>query len=187
MKTIGPPYSGKLNVRWDGKGMRRRSCTHNVSRANHSFTLDIVVLAQTKRQFCAAKKRLFRILQDLKLTLSPKKTRLGKLHDGFHFLGAKLAVSQNTPSQIQNTTVTMHDRSRRRALDHARAMKADSVHPETIKRYVIKWSRWWNTALQSETQRSILEAWAAYARIHDSYCAWMGQFWLSLAAARART
>ena len=21
MKTVGPPYSGKLNVRWDGKGM----------------------------------------------------------------------------------------------------------------------------------------------------------------------
>ena len=24
MKTIGPPYSGKLNVRWDGKGMVNR-------------------------------------------------------------------------------------------------------------------------------------------------------------------
>jgi len=21
MKAVGPPYSGKLNVRWDGKGM----------------------------------------------------------------------------------------------------------------------------------------------------------------------
>ena len=21
MKTVGPPYSGKLHVRWDGKGM----------------------------------------------------------------------------------------------------------------------------------------------------------------------
>ncbi len=25
MKTVGPPYSGKLNVRWDGKGMVTRS------------------------------------------------------------------------------------------------------------------------------------------------------------------
>lgn len=24
MKTVGPPYSGKLNVRWDGKGMVNR-------------------------------------------------------------------------------------------------------------------------------------------------------------------
>ena len=24
MKTVGPPYSGKLNVRWDGKGMVTR-------------------------------------------------------------------------------------------------------------------------------------------------------------------
>ena len=31
MKTIGPPYSGKLNVRWDGKGMVQ----------SHSFTLGL--------------------------------------------------------------------------------------------------------------------------------------------------
>jgi hypothetical protein len=33
MKTVGPPYSGKLNVRWDEKGMIGQ-------RPNHSFTLE---------------------------------------------------------------------------------------------------------------------------------------------------
>jgi len=26
VKTVGPPYSGKLNVRWDGKGMVKQPC-----------------------------------------------------------------------------------------------------------------------------------------------------------------
>jgi hypothetical protein len=37
MKTVGPPYSGKLNVRWDEKGMIGL-CIE----LNHSFTLDMV-------------------------------------------------------------------------------------------------------------------------------------------------
>lgn len=38
MKTVGPPYSGKLNVRWDEKGMIGRSAMA----PSHSFTLDVI-------------------------------------------------------------------------------------------------------------------------------------------------
>lgn len=38
MKTVGPPYSGKLNVRWDEKGMIGRSAMA----PSHFFTLDAV-------------------------------------------------------------------------------------------------------------------------------------------------
>jgi hypothetical protein len=39
MKTVGPPYSGKLNVRWDEKGMIGRSAMA----PSHSFTLDFLL------------------------------------------------------------------------------------------------------------------------------------------------
>lgn len=40
MKTVGPPYSGKLNVRWDEKGMIGRPAMA----PSHSFTLDGAVV-----------------------------------------------------------------------------------------------------------------------------------------------
>ena len=40
MKTVGPPYSGKLNVRWDEKRMIGRS----TMAPSHSFTLDYLQL-----------------------------------------------------------------------------------------------------------------------------------------------
>jgi len=61
MKTVGPPYSGKLNVRWDGKGMvngherdsealqqgnRQKTDRPCLKLLSHSFTLDLVVLAR---------------------------------------------------------------------------------------------------------------------------------------------
>ena len=64
---------------------------------------DIIILAQTKNQFVAARKKLFRILQQLKLKVSDAKTRMGKLHEGFHFLGIQFqvqpAASQNLPEK----------------------------------------------------------------------------------------
>ncbi|MBS0351106.1 MAG: hypothetical protein JSR33_07965 [Proteobacteria bacterium] len=57
-----------------------------------------MVLAQTKSQFVAARKKLFRILRQLKLKLSDAKTRLGKLHDGFHFLDYLLNVLSSRSS-----------------------------------------------------------------------------------------
>jgi hypothetical protein len=52
---------------------------------------DIVILTKTKRQYQKTKKRLFSILRTLKLTVSPRKTWMGKLSRGFHFVTAPRA------------------------------------------------------------------------------------------------
>jgi RNA-directed DNA polymerase len=64
MKTVGPPYSGKLNVRWDGKGMvidqdRASEALHmgkpaatdmpSLPSLNHSFTLDCNIHVSSRR------------------------------------------------------------------------------------------------------------------------------------------
>lgn len=68
MKTVGPPYSGKLNVRWDEKGMIGKPAMV----PSHSFTLDAVFVFQHPQEA----QRIYRVL--------PK--RLGKygleLHEG---------------------------------------------------------------------------------------------------------
>ena len=55
---------------------------------------DIVILCQTKRQLERCKKRLMSILQERHLQLSRKKTRIGAINGGFHFLGIQYLETQ---------------------------------------------------------------------------------------------
>lgn len=48
---------------------------------------DIIILCQTKRQLERCKQRLMDVLQERHLRLSRKKTRIGAIDKGFHFLG----------------------------------------------------------------------------------------------------
>lgn len=48
---------------------------------------DIVILCKTKRQLARCRRRLMNILQERKLKLSRKKTRMGPISTGFHFCG----------------------------------------------------------------------------------------------------
>ena len=57
---------------------------------------DILILCQTKRQYARAKKRLKMIIHSLQLTLAPKKTQMGQLNKGFHFLGIQYDVAQTS-------------------------------------------------------------------------------------------
>ena len=77
---------------------------------------DILILAQTPRQYRPAKKNLFDTLVALKLTLSPAKTRMGGIQRGFHFLGVHFEVSQNPQTQNQ-ARLHIHSRTCIRALD----------------------------------------------------------------------
>jgi len=48
---------------------------------------DILILCQTKRQLERCKQRLMGVLQERRLRLSRKKTRIGSIDKSFHFLG----------------------------------------------------------------------------------------------------
>lgn len=84
MKTVGPPYSGKLNVRWDEKGMIGRSAMA----PSHSFTLDFIVTAKSPD---ILKEKVTPIISSFLaqrgLSLSQDKTKIVHIEDGFDFLG----------------------------------------------------------------------------------------------------
>jgi hypothetical protein len=50
---------------------------------------DIIILCQTKRQLERCKRRLMTTLKERHLQLSRKKTRIGRIAGGFHFLGIR--------------------------------------------------------------------------------------------------
>jgi hypothetical protein len=108
------------------------------------FMDDIIILAETKRQYLKAKKRLQNILSKLKLSLSRHKTKMGKLEFGFHFLGVNFAVSQNQQSK-SHTIISIHDRSCYRALDKINGMREGAdYNPAKAQSYLSSWAMWWS-------------------------------------------
>ena len=141
------------------------------------FNDDIIILAQTKRQFVAARKKLFRILRQLKLKLSDSKTRMGKLHEGFHFLGIKFQVqsveSQNLPTKTPVLSATIHSRSCRRALERVCAMKQSAVYyPAEIQRYLRRWANWWACTMVPMTVNNLFQAWCDFTNVFDRVRKW---------------
>lgn len=58
------------------------------------FQDDVIVLCETKRQLKRCKERLMKVLKERKLRLSRKKTRIGRIDRGFHFLGIHYLETQ---------------------------------------------------------------------------------------------
>jgi hypothetical protein len=48
---------------------------------------DFIIFCKTRRQLQRAKQRMMAVLKERQLTLSRKKSRIGALEEGFHFLG----------------------------------------------------------------------------------------------------
>ena len=80
---------------------------------------DIIILVENKHQYAKAHKLVFKILQELKLTLSPSKSWMGLLKNGFHYLGVHFGVARTPQGKIQMTTIDVHPRTCRRAYDRA--------------------------------------------------------------------
>lgn len=68
---------------------------------------DIIILCQTKRQLERCKQRLMVILKERRLGLSRKKTRIGSIDKGFHFLGINYLETQ--PPGGTNGTQTLSE------------------------------------------------------------------------------
>ena len=69
---------------------------------------DVLILCQSKRQLNRAKARLLSVLKERQLKLSRKKTRIGAIDKGFHFLGIHYPGTQ--PQDNTNVTQT-HDKA----------------------------------------------------------------------------
>jgi RNA-directed DNA polymerase len=63
---------------------------------------DILILCKTKRQMNRCRRRMMEVLHERHLSLSSKKSRIGSIHSGFHFLGIYYPPTRTE----DNTTVT---------------------------------------------------------------------------------
>ena len=135
---------------------------------------DIIILVSNKRQYTKARKRVFTILQGLRLKLSPHKSKMGRLKKGFHFLGVDFGVTRISQRQTQVATVNLHSRSCRRALDKVEALRHDAVHPANIQRYLIRWATWWQTITKLERLELIFR-WVYFTEPFQPSSVWLGR------------
>jgi hypothetical protein len=135
---------------------------------------DIIILVENKRPYAKARKRVFKILKELKLKLSPHKSRIGALKGEFHFLGCNFEVSRNPQRQTQVVIVDIHDRSCRRALDNVQAMRKNAAHPVNIQRYLLKWATWWQTVTQLE-RFALICRWILFTERFQHSSVWLGR------------
>lgn len=155
------------------------------------FVDDILILATTKRQYLKARKRLQKVLSQLKLVLSKRKTKMGELKSGFHFLGIEFVVPQsqqilknplvstsgNKHEEPSPPSIALHDRTPRRSLDKVNRMKADAVNPEKVQGYVSKWSKWWARVCDPKINYlDCINHWINYARTIEEFkpYVWLG-------------
>jgi len=118
---------------------------------------DVVILLNGERAYRKARKRLFRVLRQLRLQISPHKTRMGSITPGFHFLGVDFEVAR-TPQRQSQVKATVHRRTCRRALDRVKAMRKDAVDSAKIQRYLIRWATWWS-AVVVRSKQTLIKQW----------------------------
>ena len=64
---------------------------------------DILILCKTKRQMNRCRRRMMDVLHERHLSLSRKKSRIGCIKNGFHFLGIHYS-----PTQTEDYTKVTH-------------------------------------------------------------------------------
>lgn len=139
---------------------------------------DVILLTETKRQYIKAKQKLRMILKSLKLSYSPKKTKMGLIRGSFHFLGVvfSLIEEEGTETQIQfpKIQVRLHKRTCARSLSKVELMDASADLPRKVQSYLRRWGTWWS---QTTTlyYRECLESWVEYTTQRAPAQTWLGR------------
>ena len=118
---------------------------------------DILIFAQTKRQLERCKQKLMNVLRERRLSLSSKKTRIGHINKGFHFLGINYP---GTKTQ-DNTNVTQaNDRSviQLNAAHNLLLLGGGQMSQLSIKR--LRWIALFHTRERCEKHASKLTQWS---------------------------
>lgn len=67
------------------------------------FQDDLIAFCKSKRQLMRCRRRMMEVLNERQLRLSRKKSRMGSIEAGFHFLGVNYS-----PTQWENNTTATH-------------------------------------------------------------------------------
>ena len=105
----------------------------------------LLILAKTRKHYQKARKKLFRILRSLKLTLSPSKSSFGRIaKKSFHYLGYQFDGTRTLSNPQKPVGVSLHARTHHRARQRLEEQEHLGVTPRHRLTYLKRWSNWWH-------------------------------------------
>ena len=108
------------------------------------FMDDYVIFAPTRHKLRIAIKRMYTVLDDLKVEVHPKKRFVGKTRRGFDYLGYWLEPNKPLlPSQV----------SLSRLIDRSRQLQERTASISRLRQYVQRWVAWHRGGLRDLNDR----------------------------------
>jgi hypothetical protein len=155
---------------------------------------DLLILCNTNRLLQRARQRMIHVLHERQLTLSRKKTRIGSIERGFHFLGIPYQGTQtpdntNVAQDIDKTVIPVNVVQYNDSLSMCRVDVAtnDQIpglnrmvpHPRTLRKAREQVKQMVNDGVSPKRIRSYLDRWTAWwvrASEHWQYRELLGWF-----------
>jgi len=122
------------------------------------FQDDIILVSRKRHVLKRMKKEMLHILNDLRLSLRPEKTFMGRSHKGFDLLGYHITMEGLSPSH----------KTQKKALENAKRRYAQGGH-KPLQEYLKRWRTWVQAGLPFKVQQveKIIESIIANIRGND--------------------
>ena len=104
------------------------------------FMDDYLIFSPTRHKLKAALRSMYRILEQLKLTVHPDKRYIGKTHRGFDFLGYRIHPDRKLRPAVQSLN---------RLLERSRRLHEQGVDENRLRQYVQRWFIWLHGGLRN--------------------------------------
>ena len=104
------------------------------------FMDDYLIFAPTRHKLKAALRCMYRVLEQLKLTVHPDKRYIGKTHRGFDFLGYRIHPDRLLRPALQSLN---------RLFERARRLHEQGVDEHRLREYVQRWFIWLHSGLRN--------------------------------------
>ena len=103
------------------------------------FMDDYLIFAPTRHKLKSALRCMYRVLEQLKLTVHPDKRSIGTTHRGFDFLGYRIRPDRLLRPAMQSLN---------RLLDRSRRLYEQGVDENRLRQYVQRWFSWLHSGLR---------------------------------------
>ena len=109
------------------------------------FMDDYLIFSPTRHKLKAALRSMYRILEQLKLTVHPDKRYIGKTHRGFDFLGYRIHPDHKLRPAMQSLN---------RLLERARRLHEQGADENRLREYVQRWFIWLHGGLRNRVSNT---------------------------------
>jgi RNA-directed DNA polymerase len=106
---------------------------------------DYLIFAPTRHKLKAALRCMYRVLEQLKLTVHPDKRYIGKTHRGFDFLGYRIHPDRKLRPAVQSLN---------RLLERSRRLYEQGVDENRLRQYVQRWFLWLHGGLRNKVSHT---------------------------------